>query len=157
MKLDSELYLQDPDLTPKAQGTQMTRIQDGAPSTVKIDLRSPRLRSSNMIFREFGSTLTYLALCIYFRLYREEGYHGDGDIFRAVYLRERTAEKFVRGVCEKSSIDGTRVSGLLFFNSEGIMRRTNDEVLQEMPNEQPLEIEFVPVSGGSIDSVPSAT
>lgn len=69
-----------------------------------------------------------------------------------MYLRERTAKQFVRGVCEKSAIDSTRVRGLLFSNTEGIISRTNDEVLQEMPNELPLEIGFVPLSGGSLDT-----
>lgn len=30
------------------------------------------------------------------------------------------------------------------------MNSVNEEVLREMPNEQPLEIEFVPVSAGPI-------
>ena len=42
--------------------------------------------------------LTCLSLCVYIRSYKEEGYQGDEDIFRAVFLRERTAEQFVRGV-----------------------------------------------------------
>jgi hypothetical protein len=131
----------------------MKWTQDGAPSTVEIDSRSPPiLRLSTTLFHRFKNTLTSLALCIYFRPFKEEGYRGDEDIFCAVYVRERTAEQFVRGVCEKSSIERTRVSGLLFFNTEGIVNKTDYEVLQEMPNEQPLEIEFVPVSGASTDT-----
>jgi hypothetical protein len=150
MKLNSELFLKDPDLTPRAQGTQMMWTQDGVPSTMEIDSRSPPiLRLSTTLLHRFENILIYSALCIYFRPFKEEGYRGDEDIFRAVFVRERTAEQLVRGVCEKSSIDRMRVSGLLFFNTEGIVNRTVEEVLQEMPNEQPLEIEFVPVSGGS--------
>ncbi|CEJ55659.1 hypothetical protein PMG11_01907 [Penicillium brasilianum] len=133
--LDAEPYLQDPDLTPRAEGTQMIWTQDGAPSTADTAFKSP-----------------VLPLCIYFRLYKQEGYRGDEDIFRAVYLRERTAEQFVRGVCEKSTIDSTRVRELVFPDTEGIVSRTNDEVLREMPNGLPLEIGFVPRSGGSPDT-----
>ncbi|KAJ5117468.1 hypothetical protein N7448_011100 [Penicillium atrosanguineum] len=86
----SDLDLETLDLTPTAESMQMTWAQEGAPLTVEPDSKPQQI-----------------PLCVYFRLYREEGYYGDDDIFRAVYLPERTAEKFVRGVCKKSSIDET--------------------------------------------------
>jgi len=69
-----------------------------------------------------------------------------------VYLQVRTTENFVQRICKKFSIDGTRVNDIVFLNSEGIVNRMNDEVLRKMPNEQPLEIEFVPVSAGPINT-----
>lgn len=39
---------------------------------------------------------------------------------------------------------------VLFLDTEGIRSRTSEEVLQNMPNEQPLGIEFVPAYAGSI-------
>lgn len=67
-----------------------------------------------------------------------------------MYLQECTTENFVREVCKKSSIDNRRVGEVLFFDSEGIIKSTNDAVLEKLPNEQPLDIEFVPASAGSI-------
>lgn len=96
--------------------------------------------------------MTQVALCIYFRLYKEEGHHRDDDIFRAVYLQERTAEKFIRGICGKSSIDSTRVKELIFLDTDGIIDKTNDEVLRKMPNEHPLNIEFIELCADSVST-----
>ncbi|KAJ5215493.1 Grainyhead-like protein [Penicillium cinerascens] len=127
----TDLDLQDLDLTPTAESTQMTWAQEGALLTL-----------------ETASKPQQLPLCIYFRLHKDEGYYGDDDIFRAVYLQERTAEMFVRGVCAKFPIDVTCVREVLFLDSNGIINRTDDEILQELPNEQTLDIEFVPVHAG---------
>lgn len=74
-----------------------------------------------------------------------------------MYLRERTYENFVRGICEKSSVDSTRVTELVFLDTEGIINRTNDEVLRRLFNEQPLHIEFVPVHADSMITSSPAT
>jgi hypothetical protein len=61
----------------------------------------------------------------------------------------RTAEKFVANVCRKFSIDVARVKKLLFLDTKGILNEKYDEVLQNLHNEQPLNVEFVPVSVSS--------
>lgn len=67
-----------------------------------------------------------------------------------MYLQERTAENFVRGICGKSAMDSTRVRDLIFVDTDGVIDKTNDEVLQKMLNQQPVDVEFIEICADSM-------
>jgi hypothetical protein len=101
--------------------------------------------------------LTIKALCVYFRPYKEAGYLGNDDIYYAIYLRERSAENLVRQICHKLAIDETRVKEIVYLSFDNVVG-VNDQLVWELSNEQPFDVELVPVSHdsqGDLDTIES--
>lgn len=55
--MNLDIDLQDLDLTPKSQNTQVSWAQKGPPLTMESDIKSLELRSSNMILQDIISFL----------------------------------------------------------------------------------------------------
>lgn len=93
------------------------------------------------------------ALCLYFRPYNEAGYFGNDDIYYTVYLRERTVEHLVSQICHKSAIDETRVKEIVYLKFDKIVGAMNDQIIRGLSDEQPFDVELVPVYHDSQDNI----
>lgn len=63
-----------------------------------------------------------------------------------MYLREQTAKSLIEKICAKSSIDPTAVKHMAYINSDGLVLMVDDKVVQNLPNEQALDVEFISVT-----------
>ncbi|PLB39867.1 uncharacterized protein BDW47DRAFT_102595 [Aspergillus candidus] len=81
------------------------------------------------------------AACFYIRFYDEwkvpESYH------RALYLTERTVRNLTTKICQTQGMDPESVARALHVNPSGLRIMIDDDVVQQIPDGQPMMVEII--------------
>lgn len=79
--------------------------------------------------------------CFYI-LIKVMGTAPENDYYRAVYLMERSVKDLIKSIATKCQVDPTRVTRTIRVNTKGLKIMVDDEVVQELPEGQDMEVEF---------------
>ena len=82
--------------------------------------------------------------CFYV-LIKVTGETPEDDLYRAVYLMQRTVDELIRCITSKCKINGDRVRRTIRINPKGLKVVVDDEVVQELPEGQDMMVEFADV------------
>ncbi|PLN80159.1 hypothetical protein BDW42DRAFT_171318 [Aspergillus taichungensis] len=81
------------------------------------------------------------AACFYIRFYDKwkvpESYH------RALYLTERTVRNLTTKICQMQGTDPESVARVLHVNPSGLRIMVDDDVVQQIPDGQPMRVEII--------------
>lgn len=82
----------------------------------------------------------------------------ENDLYRAIYLTERTAQDLTRQICDKRHINPSHVVRVICINKTGLHILVDDDVVRELPESQGIvvEVENSPrKSGGDVGINPA--
>ncbi|KAJ5378189.1 transcriptional regulator family: Grainyhead/CP2 [Penicillium cataractarum] len=79
--------------------------------------------------------------------------------YRTIYLRERSTRDLVQRICEKCSVDASKVSRILHTNQAGLEILVDDDFVEQIMEGQDMvvRIERLPLKDGGAGSPPSAS
>ncbi|KAI9728413.1 MAG: hypothetical protein M1828_003813 [Chrysothrix sp. TS-e1954] len=81
------------------------------------------------------------AACFYIKSSMFNGSASD-SLYRAVYLSERTLKSLVDTICTKLDVESTTISETTRVNNAGLAIKLDDEVVDQIPDEQDMVVEF---------------
>ncbi|KAI9709437.1 MAG: hypothetical protein M1828_002418 [Chrysothrix sp. TS-e1954] len=81
------------------------------------------------------------AACFYIKSSMFNGSASD-SLYRAVYLSERTLSNLVETICTKLDVESTTISETSRVNNAGLAIKLDDEVVDQIPDEQDMVVEF---------------
>ncbi|KAI9798565.1 MAG: hypothetical protein M1833_004702 [Piccolia ochrophora] len=87
--------------------------------------------------------------CIYI-LAKENSTFSEREIYRAVYLMQRTAKDLINGIASKLDIEPTRVLRTIHVNRKGLKIDVDDDVVQHLPEGQDMVITLVPIKSDPV-------
>jgi len=67
---------------------------------------------------------------------------GKSDLYRAVYLMQRTLKDLINGIAEKCAIDPIGVTRAIRVNPKGLKIVVDEDVVRELPEGQDMIVEF---------------
>ena len=94
---------------------------------------------------------TVKPIACFYVLIKVAGQTADDDLYRAVYLMQRTVEDLVRNIAAKCDVDPHRVQRTLRVNPKGLKIMVDDEMVRELPEGQDMAVEFtdIPITTAS--------
>ncbi|KKY15361.1 putative cp2 transcription factor [Phaeomoniella chlamydospora] len=79
--------------------------------------------------------------CFYIAL-RQPNSAQSGDLYRAIYLMQRSVKDLINGICGKLSVDPTRVTSLVRVTPKSIKIVIDEDVMSEVPEGQDMFVEL---------------
>jgi len=67
---------------------------------------------------------------------------GKDDLYRAVYLMQRTVKDLINGIAEKCEVNPISVTRAIRVNPKGIKIQVDEDVVRELPEGQDMIVEF---------------
>ena len=92
------------------------------------------------LFRDESLTNSTVA-CFYVALQKSGSPHTN-DLYRAVYLMQRSAKDLVESIANKCDVDPARISRTIHLNPNGIKIVVDDDVVNDLPEGQAMSIEI---------------
>ncbi|CEJ61662.1 hypothetical protein PMG11_10186 [Penicillium brasilianum] len=140
------------------QSTATQRISSSRGSTTSLDDSLGSVQNGfPMTVKHTGPRRSPMPVACFY-IHRSGEDSPSDRYYRTVYLRERSARDLIQRICEKFSIDASRISCILHTNQAGLDILVDDDFVEQIAEGQDMivHLERLPLKDGGAGSPPNA-